>query len=86
MDLRDELLAQRLYHIFHTVDGLGHLPVRPLCHDGVVYLRGKVDTPQNRELMITLARQVTGVKGVVSQLTLFAPRQAAERPETGAGG
>lgn len=71
MELKDELLAQRLYHIFHTVDGLGHLPVHPLCRDGVVYLRGKVDTPQNRDLMITLARQVAGVRGVVSQLTLF---------------
>lgn len=71
MKLQDEFLSQRVYTIFHEMPGLGHCPIKPVCRDGVVYLRGKVDTEEHRLLAEEVAGNIAGVKGVVNQLSFF---------------
>lgn len=69
--VKDNFLSQRVYTVFHEVPGLGHCPINAVCRDGVVYLRGKVDTPEHRALAENLAHNITGVRGVVNQLSFF---------------
>lgn len=71
METRDEFLSQSIYSVFHEVPGLGHCPIHAVCRDGVVYLRGKVDTPEHGALAESLASHLPGVRGVVNELTLF---------------
>ncbi len=68
---QDEFLSQHVYTVFHEMPGLAHLPIRPVCREGVVFLRGKVDTPQHRDLAEAVAGNVGGVRGVVNQLSFF---------------
>lgn len=67
----DDILSQHVYSLFHEMPGLGHLPIRPVCREGVVYLRGKVDTPQHRALAEAVAGNITGVRSVINQLSFF---------------
>lgn len=71
MEIRDEFLSQHVYSVFHEVPGLGHCPIKAICREGVVYLRGKVDTPQHLQLAESLAGNIAGVRGVINQLSLF---------------
>lgn len=73
METRDEFLSQSIYTVFHEVPGLGHCPIHAVCRDGIVYLRGKVDTPEHSALAEALAGNLPGVRTVVNQLTLFDP-------------
>ncbi len=78
METRDEFLSQSIYSVFHEVPGLGHCPIHAVCRDGVVYLRGKVDTPEHGALAESLAGNLPGVRMVVNQLTLFEPADPYE--------
>lgn len=71
MDTKDEFLSQRVYSLFHEIPGLGHCPIKAVCQDGVVYLKGKVDTREHRDLAESLAGNIGGVREVVNQLSLF---------------
>jgi osmotically-inducible protein OsmY len=51
---------------------------------GVVYLRGEVDSPAERQRLETSARQINGVRDVVSML--HGPGEAAPTKETAAAG
>lgn len=78
MEIRDELLSQSIYSVFHEVPGLGHCPIHAVCRDGIVYLRGKVDTLEHAALAESLAGNLPGVRSVVNQLTLFEAADPAE--------
>lgn len=71
METRDEFLSQSLYSVIHELPALGHCPIRAVCRDGVVYLRGKVDTPEHGALAEALVSHMPGVRSVVNQLSLF---------------
>lgn|GEM_PF-7010771 len=75
MDLKDELLSQRVYSLLHQVKELGHLPIKPVCRKGVVYLRGRVDAPEKLSLAKELAESITGVRAVVNQLGLLGDKR-----------
>lgn len=78
MKLQDDLLSQKVYSVFHEMPCLGHCPIRPVCRDGIVYLKGKVDTEEHRALAESLAGNIAGVKGVINQLSFFAGDYAEE--------
>ncbi len=71
METRDEFLSQSIYGLIHELPALGHCPIRVVCRDGVVYLRGKVDTPEHGVLAQALVSHLPGVRSVVNQLSLF---------------
>lgn len=71
METRDEFLSQNIYSLIHELPSLGHCPIRVVCRDGVVFLRGKVDTPEHGVLAEALVSHLPGIRSVVNQLSLF---------------
>lgn len=71
MEVKDEVLAQHIYSVFHELPALGHCPIKAECKSGVVYLKGLVDTDEQRHLAEELAENMPGVRSVVNQLSLF---------------
>lgn len=76
MNPHDDFLSQHVYSVFHEMPVLAHLPIKPVCREGVVFLRGKVDTAQHRALAEELAENIAGVRGVVNQLSFFGETEA----------
>lgn len=75
MEIKDEFLSQSIYTIFHEMPALGHCPIRAVCRNGVVYLRGKIDTAEHRHMAESLVGTLPGVRNVVNQLSYFSDEE-----------
>ncbi|GEM_PF-701858 len=72
---RDLSLARRLYATFERDLKLAEIQgIHFYVQNGVVTLYGTVRTDLDRELLVSLVREIPGVKGVVAHLQLVDSR------------
>ncbi|MBI2874637.1 MAG: BON domain-containing protein [Firmicutes bacterium] len=68
-EVRNAALAGRIRMALGTNQFIGGSPIGVTVHDGIVYLRGRVGTPEEGTEIQRVAGTVPGIKGVVSELT-----------------
>lgn len=71
MSFQDEALAQRVRQAITQDKRIGGLPMMVRAAGGEISLKGRVDTPEQKELAQLVAQGVPGVRGVnVDELIL----------------
>lgn len=71
MAFQDEALAQRVRHAISQDNRMGALPIMVRVANGEVSLKGRVDTAEQRELVLLVAQGIPGVRYVsVDELIL----------------
>lgn len=71
MAFQDEALAQRVRHAITQDKRIGGLPIMVRAANGEIALKGRVDTPEQRELAQLVAQGIPGVRYVhVDELVL----------------
>ena len=64
MTFQDEALAQRVRHAISQDRRLGALAIMVRVANGEIALKGRVDTPEQRELAKLVAQGIPGVRHV----------------------
>lgn len=75
-DVRDMILAQHVNDILRQVESLAAHPIKAECVDGVVYLRGKVETVRQMRFAEDVSRGLPGVRDVVNELNIYEPEES----------
>ena len=71
MAFQDEALAQRVRHAISQDNRIGGLAIMVRVANGEIALKGRVDTPEQRELVLLVAQGIPGVRYVsVDELVL----------------
>lgn len=71
MGFQDEALAQRVRHAMTQDKRIGGLPIMVRAANGEISLKGRVDSPEQRELAQMVAQGIPGVRQVdVEELTV----------------
>ncbi|NPV53392.1 MAG: BON domain-containing protein [Firmicutes bacterium] len=71
MKLQDDLLCKRIGSAIKEDGFLSHCPITVNCLDGTAFLRGKVETPEQRIEAERIARHTYGVRSVVNELGFY---------------
>lgn len=64
MSFQDEALAQRVRHAIIQDNRIGGLPIMVRAAGGEIALKGRVDTPEQKDLVLLVAQGVPGVRQI----------------------
>jgi osmotically-inducible protein OsmY len=67
VSIQDEALEGRVREVLSQDKRLSGLPIMVRAAGGEIHLKGKVDTPEQKELACTVVDGVLGIRGVVCE-------------------